>query len=110
MAVDTDLASWQPRRHLAEWNASASLISMRNVGKRSSSTSVLGGIDFDISHGAVVVIVGRSASERPTLCRTTNRHETNSEGEIYFRGAPFWLSRKRTAGERGRRWLIGSCR
>lgn len=110
MAVDIDLASWLSRRHLAEGHASAPLIGMRNVGKRFGSTSVLGGIDLDIGHGEVVDAVGRSGWGKSTLCRTINRLETNREGEIYFRGTPFWLSRERAAGEPGRRWLIGSCR
>jgi glutamate transport system ATP-binding protein len=88
MAADTDLASWQPHRHLAQWHASAPLISMQNVGKRFGSTSVLRGIDLDIARGEVVVVVGRSGSGKSTLCRTINRLETISEGTIYFRGAP----------------------
>jgi glutamate transport system ATP-binding protein len=88
MAADTDLASWQPRGHLAQRNASAPLISMQNVGKRFGSASILNGINLDIVRGEVVVIIGRSGSGKSTLCRTINRLETISEGEIYFRGAP----------------------
>jgi glutamate transport system ATP-binding protein len=88
MAANTDLAISQQRRHLAQSDASAPLISMHNVSKRFGTTSVLHGINLDIGRGEVVVIVGRSGSGKSTLCRTINRLETISEGKIYFRGAP----------------------
>lgn len=88
MAADIDLASWQPRRHLPQGDASAPLISMQNVGKKFGSTKALHGIDLDIARGEVLVLIGRSGSGKSTLCRTINRLETICEGEIYFRGVP----------------------
>jgi glutamate transport system ATP-binding protein len=88
MAADTDLASWQSCRDLPQGQAPAPLISMRNVGKRFGLTKALHQIDLDIARGEVMVLLGRSGSGKSTLCRTINRLETVSEGEIFFRGAP----------------------
>lgn len=88
MAADIDLASWQPRRHRTEGQVPAPLISMKNVGKWFGSTRALHGVDLDIARGEVAVVIGRSGAGKSTLCRTINRLETISEGEIYFRGAP----------------------
>jgi glutamate transport system ATP-binding protein len=88
MAADTFVATSQPRRHVTQGSTSTPLISMQNVGKRFGSTTVLRGINLDIARGEVIVIIGRSGAGKSTLCRTINRLETITEGEIYFRGAP----------------------
>ena len=66
----------------------APLISMRAVTKRYGDTAVLRDIDLDIDKGEVVVVIGPSGSGKSTLCRTINRLETISSGEILFHGEP----------------------
>lgn len=64
------------------------VISLRGVTKRYGPTTVLRGIDLDIAEGEVVVVIGPSGSGKSTLCRTINRLETISEGQITYQGAP----------------------
>lgn len=64
------------------------LISMRKVSKQFGDTRVLHDIDLDIDRGEVIVVIGPSGSGKSTLCRTINRLETISSGQIYFDGEP----------------------
>lgn len=64
------------------------LISMRGVTKSYGEVTVLRDINLDIAKGEVVVVIGPSGSGKSTLCRTINRLETISSGEIFFRGEP----------------------
>jgi glutamate transport system ATP-binding protein len=61
---------------------------MRGVTKRFGDHQVLTDIDLDIARGEVVVVIGPSGSGKSTLCRTINRLEPISEGEILFDGVP----------------------
>jgi glutamate transport system ATP-binding protein len=61
---------------------------MRGVTKTFGNVTVLRDIDLDIAKGEVVVVIGPSGSGKSTLCRTINRLETISGGQITFRGEP----------------------
>lgn len=66
------------------------MISVRNLHKsfhtKKGTVEILKGINFDISDGEKVVIIGPSGSGKSTLLRCLNLLEKPSEGEIMFGG------------------------
>ena len=60
------------------------LIRVQNLQKSFNNLKVLNGIDLDICHGDVVVIVGPSGSGKSTFLRCLNRLEETTGGNIYF--------------------------
>ena len=62
------------------------LIRVENLQKSFGELLVLDGIDIDICHGDVVVVVGPSGSGKSTFLRCLNRLEESSGGSIYFNG------------------------
>jgi len=62
------------------------LIHVENLQKSFNDLHVLNGIDLDICHGDVVVIVGPSGSGKSTFLRCLNRLEETTGGSIYFKG------------------------
>jgi glutamate transport system ATP-binding protein len=61
-------------------------LTMTGVNKHYGDLHVLRDIDFEVSAGEVVVVLGPSGSGKSTLCRTLNRLEHVDSGEIRFRG------------------------
>ena len=64
----------------------SALIQIRGVHKFFGDLHVLRGIDLDIAHGEVCVIMGPSGSGKSTLLRCLNQLETISAGEIFVDG------------------------
>ncbi len=62
------------------------LIHVENLQKTFGQLRVLDGIDIDICHGDVVVIVGPSGSGKSTFLRCLNRLEETTGGNIFFKG------------------------
>jgi glutamate transport system ATP-binding protein len=62
------------------------MISIRGVNKHFGSHHVLKDINFDVSRGQVVVVLGPSGSGKSTLCRAINRLETVDSGTIAIDG------------------------
>ena len=62
------------------------LICVENLQKSFGALKVLDGINIDIHHGDVVVIVGPSGSGKSTFLRCLNRLEESTGGSIYFNG------------------------
>ena len=62
------------------------LIHVENLQKAFGQLRVLDGIDLDIHHGDVVVIVGPSGSGKSTFLRCLNRLEETTGGSIFFKG------------------------
>ncbi len=62
------------------------LIRVENLQKSFGKLTVLNGIDIDINHGDVLVIVGPSGSGKSTFLRCLNRLEESTGGSIYFKG------------------------
>ncbi len=62
------------------------LIRVENLQKTFGDLKVLNGIDIDICHGDVVVVVGPSGSGKSTFLRCLNRLEESTGGSIYFDG------------------------
>lgn len=66
--------------------AMAPLVQLAGVNKFFGDHHVLRGIDLSVAAGEVLVIIGPSGSGKSTLCRTINRLETVSSGEIVVNG------------------------
>ncbi len=64
------------------------LIELKNVNKYFGEHHVLKDVNLQIKKGEVAVIIGPSGSGKSTLCRTINRLETISSGEILIEGEP----------------------
>lgn len=60
----------------------APLVSIRDVHKSFGSLEVLKGINFDVSEGEVVCMIGRSGSGKSTLLRCINLLEKPDSGTI----------------------------
>ncbi|WP_314140256.1 amino acid ABC transporter ATP-binding protein [uncultured Plantibacter sp.] len=59
---------------------------MENVEKHYGEFHALKNINLTVNKGEVVVVIGPSGSGKSTLCRTINRLETISSGEIRIDG------------------------
>ena len=66
--------------------ANTPMIRMSGVQKFFDDFQALKDIDFEVTHGEVVVVLGPSGSGKSTLCRTINRLETIEEGTIEIDG------------------------
>ena len=60
------------------------ILTIKNLKKNFGKNKVLRGIDFELSKGERVVILGPSGSGKSTFLRSINRLESPSEGEICF--------------------------
>ena len=73
------------------------LIELKNVNKYFGEHHVLKDVNLQIKKGDVAVIIGPSGSGKSTLCRTINRLETISSGEILIEGEPLPAEGKKLA-------------
>ena len=62
------------------------VISIENLSKSFGDHQVLRKIDFAVSKGEVICIVGSSGSGKSTLLRCINKLEQQTDGKIYFNG------------------------
>lgn len=62
------------------------IIEVRELAKSFGSHEVLKNIDFEVSRGDVVCIVGSSGSGKSTLLRCMNHLEKDYSGKIFFHG------------------------
>ncbi|MCL4555139.1 MAG: amino acid ABC transporter ATP-binding protein [Actinobacteria bacterium] len=60
------------------------MVRIRALRKAFGSLEVLKGVDFEVTKGEVVVILGPSGSGKSTLLRCINRLEEPTSGEIWF--------------------------
>src|SRR6202050_1690206 len=73
----------------------APIISARQLRVQFGDREILHGLDFDILHGEVVVILGGSGSGKSTLLRTIVGLEKPSSGEILVKGTDLGKASKR---------------
>ena len=64
----------------------AELIEIKNLHKSFGSNHVLRGIDFTVSEGEVVCVIGPSGSGKSTLLRCVNLLDEPQEGQVFVRG------------------------
>lgn len=62
------------------------VIELRHVEKYFGNLHVLKDINLKVNKGETVAVIGPSGSGKSTLCRTVNRLETISSGEILIEG------------------------
>ena len=62
------------------------ILEIRHLSKKFGKLTVLRDIDFSVSQGNVISIIGASGSGKSTLLRCINLLETPSTGEILFHG------------------------
>src|SRR6266849_3908113 len=62
------------------------VISLRNLRVNYGEREILHGIDFDVLHGATLVILGGSGSGKSTLLRTLVGLEKPTSGQIWIKG------------------------
>jgi len=62
------------------------LVRLENIHKWFGDNHVLRGIDFSVSQGSVVVVIGPSGSGKSTLLRTINLLEEPTLGKVFFEG------------------------
>ena len=62
------------------------LLEVRNFKKSFSQTPVLKGIDFSLSRGETLAVIGSSGSGKTTLLRCINFLETPDEGRMFLDG------------------------
>ncbi len=62
------------------------LLDVRHLSKSFGSHRVLRDIDFTVSKGEVISVIGASGSGKSTLLRCINLLETPDSGEIHYRG------------------------
>ncbi|MFT7053687.1 MAG: putative amino-acid transport system ATP-binding protein [Psychromonas sp.] len=62
------------------------MIKVKNLSKKFADNIVLNGIDFQVSQGEIVVIIGPSGTGKSTLLRCLNYLETPSSGVIEIAG------------------------
>jgi polar amino acid transport system ATP-binding protein len=62
------------------------LIEIKNLHKSFGTNHVLRGIDFTVSEGEVVCVIGPSGSGKSTLLRCVNLLDVPQEGQVFVRG------------------------
>ena len=62
------------------------ILRIRHLSKSFGKQEVLKDIDFTVSRGDVISIIGSSGSGKSTLLRCINLLETPNSGEILFKG------------------------
>jgi putative lysine transport system ATP-binding protein len=62
------------------------ILEIKHLSKTFGKHTVLKDIDFSVSHGNVISIIGASGSGKSTLLRCINLLETPTSGEILFHG------------------------
>ncbi len=61
-------------------------VEVKNLYKSFGKLDVLKGIDFDVTDGEVVCLIGPSGSGKSTILRCLNKLEESTSGEIYVDG------------------------
>ena len=62
------------------------ILKIEHLSKDFGKNRVLKDIDFTVSHGEVISIIGASGSGKSTLLRCINLLETPTSGEIFYQG------------------------
>lgn len=81
-------------------------LAMRGVNKHYGDLHVLKDVNFEVSPGEVVVLLGPSGSGKSTLCRALNRLEKVDSGDILFQNEPVPEEGKALAHHRARVGMV----
>lgn len=67
------------------------LLQLRNVAKSFGAVQALDGVDFEVSAGEIVALVGDNGAGKSTLVKTVSGNLRPTSGEILFEGEPVEL-------------------
>ncbi len=82
-------------------STNGALLSLRGVEKRFGAVQALGGVDFDVSAGEVVGLVGDNGAGKSTLVKAIAGIHTADAGEIFFDGQPVKITSPQSATDLG---------
>ena len=82
------------------------ILSLKNLKKAFGSHEVLKGIDFSVSEGEVISIIGSSGSGKSTILRCINLLEEATEGDIIFHGESVLAKDVKTAKYRAKVGMV----
>ena len=82
------------------------ILSLKNLKKAFGSHEVLKGIDFSVSEGEVISIIGSSGSGKSTILRCINLLEEATDGDIIFHGESVLAKDVKTAKYRAKVGMV----
>ena len=82
------------------------ILSLKNLKKAFGDHEVLKGIDFSVSEGEVISIIGSSGSGKSTILRCINLLEEATEGDILFHGESVLAKDVKTAKYRAKVGMV----
>lgn len=86
--------------------ATETILEIKHLSKTFGKNLVLRDIDFSVSHGSVISIIGASGSGKSTLLRCINLLETPSSGEILYHGEDIQARCFNLTGYRGKVGMV----
>jgi D-xylose transport system ATP-binding protein len=82
-------------------NGNGAILSMKGVSKSFGPVQALDGVDFDVSAGEVVALVGDNGAGKSTLVKSISGIYSIDSGEFFFEGQPVTIKGPNSATELG---------
>jgi D-xylose transport system ATP-binding protein len=82
-------------------NGNGSVLSMKGITKSFGPVQALDGVDFDVSAGEVVALVGDNGAGKSTLVKSISGINSIDSGQFYFEGQPVSIGGPADATELG---------
>jgi D-xylose transport system ATP-binding protein len=82
-------------------NGNGAVLSMKGISKSFGPVQALDGVDFDVSAGEVVALVGDNGAGKSTLVKSISGIYSIDSGEFFFEGQPVTIKGPNDATELG---------
>ncbi len=82
-------------------NGNGAILSMKGISKSFGPVQALDGVDFDVSAGEVVALVGDNGAGKSTLVKAISGIYSIDGGEFFFEGRPVTIKGPNSATELG---------
>lgn len=82
-------------------NGNGAILSMKGISKSFGPVQALDGVDFDVSAGEVVALVGDNGAGKSTLVKAISGIYSIDNGEFFFEGRPITIKGPNDATELG---------
>jgi D-xylose transport system ATP-binding protein len=82
-------------------NGNGAILSMKGISKSFGPVQALDGVDFDVSAGEVVALVGDNGAGKSTLVKAISGIYSIDSGEFFFEGQPVTIKGPNDATELG---------